>query len=199
MKALDLFCGAGGASMGLHRAGFEVVGVDVKPQPSYPFEFRQGDALEADLAGFDFAWASPPCQAYIRGGLVKNQDEHPALIDPVREKLDAWTGPYVIENVPGSPLRKDLILCGSMFNLAVRRHRWFELRGFWVMQPVCDHSEPVTGVYGKPHGKQGAWPGMLPGSLSSWSEAMGIDWMTTRELSQAVPPAYSEYIAGGVL
>jgi DNA (cytosine-5)-methyltransferase 1 len=128
--------------------------------------------------------------------LVKG--EHPELIEPVRDMLTAWGGPFVIENVPGAPLRKDLILCGSMFDLAVRRHRWFECENFggpMFLTPTCDHSRPVAGVYGSPHGKQGAWPGMLPGSLSSWSEAMGIDWMNVKELSQAVPPAYSEYIA----
>ena len=197
-RALDLFCGAGGASMGLYRAGFEVVGVDIVDQPNYPFEFIRGDALDAELDAFDFVWASPPCQAYIQGGLVKNQSERPALIEPVRAKLTEWGGPFAIENVPGAPLRRDLILCGSMFGLKLRRHRIFECENFGgpvFLQPACQHDGPVVGVYGSPHGKRGAWPGMLPGSLATWSEAMGIDWMSVKELSQAIPPAYSEYIA----
>jgi DNA (cytosine-5)-methyltransferase 1 len=194
-RALDLFCGAGGVSMGLHRAGFDVTGVDISPQPSYPFEFRQGDALEADLAGFDFVWASPPCQRYIRGGL-QNTSKTVDLLGPVRDRLSTLSVPWAIENVPGAPMRPDLVLCGSAFGLSVRRHRWFELS--WpvaALLPPCDHSQPIVGVYGNPHGEKGAWPGMLPSTIETWSEAMGIDWMTAKELSQAIPPAYSEFIA----
>ncbi len=195
MKALDLFCKAGGASMGLHRAGYEVTGVDIEPQPNYPFEFVQADAMEFPLHGYDLVWASPPCQRYIRSGLVKKTGT-PDLVGPIRERLTAIGTPaWIIENVPGAPLRPDVILCGSMFGLAVRRHRWFELStDKLIMGMECDHSQPAVGVYGHPHGDRGAWPGMLPGSLKSWSEAMGIDWMTAPELSQAIPPAYSEYL-----
>jgi DNA (cytosine-5)-methyltransferase 1 len=108
--------------------------------------------------------------------------------------------PYVIENVPGATLRADFVLCGSMFGLRVRRHRWFEVN--WPHSPwtnSCDHSRRITGVYGKPHGKRGAWPGMLPGTLQTWQEAMGIDWMEHTELSQAIPPAYTEHIGGQLL
>ncbi len=194
MRALDLFCGAGGASMGLHRAGFEVVGVDLSPQPHYPFEFRQADALEVPLDEFDLVWASPPCQAYITGGLT-DKSEALDLVDPIRQRLSTLDGYTILENVPGAPMRGDVILCGSAFGLTVRRHRRFELSFPPPLVPPCDHSRPIVGVYGSPHGKQGAWPGMLEGSERTWREAMGIDWMPVRSLSQAIPPAYSEFLA----
>lgn len=195
-RALDLFCSAGGASMGLHRAGYDVVGVDHRPQPSYPFRFIWADALSppVDLSRFDLIWASPPCQAYIRGGTV-DKARHPRLIEAVREILEASGVPWVIENVPGAPIRPDYLLCGSQFGLSVRRHRWFEVS--WrvaTLTPPCDHSRPVAGVYGNAHGKRGAWPGMLPSNHETWSRAMGIDWMTTVELVDAIPPAYAEFI-----
>ena len=118
-RCLDLFCGAGGAGMGLHRAGFEVVGVDINPQPYYPFTFRQGDALDADLEGFDLVWASPPCQAYTEmQRMHKNSAAHKDLVAPMRAKLQAWGGLWIMENVAGSPLRESLMLCGSMFGLS---------------------------------------------------------------------------------
>lgn len=199
LVALDLFCGAGGAAMGLHRAGFDIVGVDINPQHNFPFEFIQADALEIEIDGYDLIWASPPCQRYIRSGLV-DKSKTVDLVGPIRERLQASTSDWIIENVPGAPLRRDVVLCGSMFGLPVRRHRWFELSFSWEEPPMkCDHSEPAVGVYGHPHGKRGAWPGMLPGTLETWKEAMGIDWMTSRELTQAIPPAYSEYIARRML
>jgi len=196
-RLLDLFCGAGGAAMGYHRAGFDVVGVDNRPQPHYPFEFVQANALWVlDFGGalfgqpFDAIHASPPCQSYIRGGL--QHDDHPALVEPVRELLQQTGLPWVIENVPGSPLRPDAVLCGSQFGLDVRRHRWFELSwGEPILTLSCDHSQPIAGVYGALHGRQGAWPGMLPDTLETRREALGIDWMTAAELSDAIPPAYT--------
>jgi DNA (cytosine-5)-methyltransferase 1 len=108
--------------------------------------------------------------------------------------------PWVIENVPGAPMRADIVLCGSMFGLSVRRHRWFETN---VPIPpwthACNHSRPVAGVYGHPHGANGAAPGMLPGDIDTWSKAMGIDWMTAPELASAIPPAYAEHIGGLLL
>jgi DNA (cytosine-5)-methyltransferase 1 len=204
---LDLFCKAGGAAMGYHRAGFDIVGVDIEPQPNYPFTFVQGDATAMGLIN-ELVWshevvavhASPPCQAYIRGGLAATDGRHPRLVEPTRERLKATGLPYVIENVPGAPLRADLVLCGSMFDLSVRRHRWFETNPRlepWT--PPCDHSRPVAGVYGHLHGEAGAWPGMLPSTLASWSDAMGIDWMTADELADAIPPAYTEFIGERLL
>ena len=195
---LDLFCGAGGAAVGYHRAGFDVIGVDINPQPHYPFEFIQGDALgdlPEGLLGFDAVHASPPCQAYIRSGNTAQDGRHPDLLPATRQLLEDSGLPYVIENVPGAPMRPDLILCGSMFGLDVRRHRWFESNATlppWTSP--CDHSKPVAGVYGHPHGANGAAPGMLPGTLEVWSDAMGIDWMTAAELANAIPPAYTEHI-----
>jgi hypothetical protein len=127
-RLLDLFCGAGGAAMGYYRAGFDVVGVDIKKQPNYPFEFIWDDALEAvtDLAcGFDAIHASPPCQHYMRSGMVR-KDLAPDLVGQTRIALETAGLPWVIENVPGAPIRPDIVLCGSMFGLGVRRHRWFE-------------------------------------------------------------------------
>lgn len=200
-RLLDLFCGAGGASMGYHRAGFDVVGCDINPQPHYPFPFVQADALAPpfDLSGFSLIHASPPCQAYVRSGMVAKDGRHPMLIEPVRAMLESSGVPWVIENVPGSTLRADVVLCGSMFGLAIRRHRWFETSPTLLgLTPPCDHSRPITGVYGHPHGKGGAFPTkrrpMLPSDAETWSREMGIDWMTPRELSQAIPPAYTEWI-----
>lgn len=207
-RLLDLFCGAGGAAMGYHRAGFDVVGVDIRPQPNYPFEFWQADALEflrkynvgSPGMGFRAIHASPPCQAYMRSGTVARDGRHPDLLVPTRELLEATGLPWVIENVPGAPMRPDAVLCGSQFGLAIRRHRWFEFS--WaepVLTLACDHSRPVTGVYGHPHGKGGANAGMLPSDLETWSREMGIEWMATAELAVAIPPAYTEFIGHQLL
>jgi DNA (cytosine-5)-methyltransferase 1 len=200
-RLLDLFCGAGGAAMGYHRAGFDVVGVDHKPQPNYPFEFCRDDfrSLSLDwLRTFDAIHASPPCQAFIRGGL--QGDTLGDLLAPTRTLLESSWLPWVIENVPGAPMRPDAILCGSMFGLSCRRHRWFEFS--WhepLMTLGCDHSQAIVGVYGHPHGAAGAFPGMLPGTRKSWADALDIGWMTADELSQAIPPAYTEYIGEALL
>ena len=204
-RLLDLFCGAGGAAMGYHRAGFDVVGVDINPQPRYPFEFHQGDALTWPLDGFDVIHASPPCQGYIQSGMVAKDGRHPRLVEPVRERLLGSTAAVVVlENVPGAPLRRDLVLCGTAFGLGVRRHRIFEVHGATpAAPPPCDHSYPVTGVYGHPHGRGGAWRNgkkpMLPSDLETWRRGMGIDWMLAREITQASPPAYTEFIGRQLL
>src|SRR5215510_8484755 len=140
-RALDLCCGAGGASWGLYLAGFDVVGVDIRPQPHYPafhdkpyarhFTFLQADALTVDLSGYDFVWSSPPCQAHTSLRKMHNARRHIDLIPATRAKLQAWGGPWIIENVPGSPLYGAVTLCGTMFNLGcqdaeLRRHRLFE-------------------------------------------------------------------------
>lgn len=194
LRALDLFCGAGGASMGLHRAGFRVVGVDIVPQFNYPFRQIRADALTVDLSSYDLIWASPPCQRWVSQSRVDSPD----LITPIRERLSASGTPWIIENVPAAPLRRDVMLCGTMFGLPLRRHRIFETSFGELETPSCDHSGAVVGVYGRPHGLDGACPTMLPSTPETWRIAMGIDWMTTDEMTQAIPPAYSEFIANSV-
>lgn len=217
---LDLFCGAGGAAMGLHRAwpDAEIVGVDVKPQPRYPFTFVQADAMTYPLEGFDFIWASPPCQAYtMMRHMGKNAGKGaPDLVAPVRERLLESGVPWVMENVIGSPLRFPLKLCGSSFGLGVRRHRVFE-SSFLVLGTPCMHDRDPIPVWGdgrpsrqearkakRPIAVYGDHP-QQPGdktyrcnrarTLKEGQEAMGIDWMEWKELTQAIPPAYSEHIA----
>ena len=203
-RLLDLFCGAGGAAMGYSRAGFEVVGVDIEPQPRYPFEFIQHDALAFPLrtwGEFDAIHASPPCQRFVRSGMY-DRTTHPDLLTPARALLEQTGVPWVIENVPGAPMRPDAVLCGSQFGLEVRRHRWFEFS--WaepILTLACDHStlNPV-GVYGHPRGrrsKQGKPWGW--GNYEDWVRAMGIDWMRGEELAQAIPPAYTELIGHQLL
>jgi len=202
MKILDLFCGAGGAAMGYSRAGFEVVGVDIAPQKHYPFEFIQADALDPPLFWdeFDVIHASPPCQGYSVLNKA-NKKNYPKLIEPIREILKNIGLPYIIENVLGAPLIDPLLLCGSMFNLGasgyqLRRHRLFET-SFDIPQPLCNHQGYAIGVHGG-----GRWDnskaktrGGYQGTKAERAEAMGIDWMNRDELSNAIPPAYTQYIA----
>ena len=197
-RALDLFCCAGGAGMGLHRAGFDVTGVDHNDQPNYPFHFRQANALSYPLDGFDFIWASPPCQAYSIASASQRVrgKEYADLIEPIRKRLVASGIPWVIENVPGSPIRADLILCGSQFNLRVIRHRLFECSfPIFVLTPPCNHPPDPVVVVG--HGTT-SWARKKNGGKCHTSKekraAMGIQWTTREELSQAIPPAYSEFI-----
>ncbi len=213
-RALDLFCGAGGASMGIHRAGFDVTGVDIKPQPRYPFAFTQSDAMDESLwhiissAFYDFIWASPPCQAFSLAGGGKNRANHPDLIEPIRSRLKTIGCLYCIENVPQAPLRVSICLDGGMFGLNTYRKRNFETN-FAILQPsytpafgpLTRHGAvTVTGHPGwvrKVHPNKrfrGRW-----GTLAEWKSAMQIDWMTGKELAQAIPPAYSEYIARRVI
>jgi hypothetical protein len=200
-RLLDLFCGAGGAGMGYHRAGFEVVGVDIAPQPHYPFEFHQGDALKYIAAHgheFDAIHASPPCQRYsiITKNVAKITENWPDLVEPVRQLLVQSGKPYVIENVVGAPLRVDLLLCGSMFGLGVARHRIFESN---ITMPLltltCRHENIYNPYAGKPGER----------TANRFRQAMGIDWMPTSggasrkrgvsgDLSNAIPPAYTEFI-----
>ena len=192
--------------MGLSRAGFEVVGFDIEPQPNYPFEFHQEDALTVDLSRFDAVWTSPPCQAYIQ----RNKNlltKHPKLIEPTRERLKEAEVPYIIENVEGAPLITPLRLCGTMFGLRVRRHRLFEAPGIFELTPPCNHWGTISngdfaGVYafggkGQRHGHGVRDPKSKQGP--DWGTAMGIDWMTKKELTQAVPPAYAEWIGRRML
>lgn len=199
--ALDLFCKAGGASMGLHRAGFNVVGVDIEPQPRYPFEFICADALTVSLEGYDFIWASPPCQDYssLKGFSSKARGK---LIPDIRARLMATGCPYAIENVVGADLIAPIKLCGSMFGLGVWRHRLFEMSHPPILVPACRHDlvrEPVdvTGTGGPFTGtrkKPGGGISRKPRNLEHAKAVMGIDWMTRSELSQAIPPAFAEFI-----
>jgi len=196
-RLLDLFCGAGGAAMGYHRAGFDVVGVDLEPQPHYPFEFHQADALAFPLDGFDAIHASPPCQAYSQAALgPRNAGKvYPDLLAATREALEASGVPWVIENVPGAPMRPDFRICGCQVGLELRRVRWFETswQAFDLVQP-CYHPHPVVSVVG--HGTP-AWVRQRLGynpTIADYRAAMGIDWMNRDELSLAIPPAYTEHI-----
>ena len=183
--------------MGYHLAGFEVVGVDSKPQPRYPFEFHQADAMTYPLDGFDVVHASPPCKKFTRLSAMHTH-HHPDLLTPTRERLLRSGLPWVIENVPGSPMRPDLVLCGEMFDLGVRRHRWFETNpSLFSLLPRCRHDRRVVSVHGMPGGRS-TRDGVLP-TFAEWKAAMGIDWMSVRELSQAIPPAYTQHIGERLL
>jgi DNA (cytosine-5)-methyltransferase 1 len=205
VKVLDLFCGAGGVSMGLHRAWphAEIVGIDIKAQRRYPFTFIQADALKptVTLADFDFIWASPPCQAHTSLKGMWNAKEHPDLIPQTRALLLASGRPWCMENVPGAPMQFSILLCGTMFGLGwqdaeLRRHRLFETSQP-LLAPNCQHKRKprVIGVYGG-HGRdRRRTVNTQDYPTDARREAMGIDWMMGNELSQAIPPAYSEFIA----
>lgn len=211
---LDLFCGAGGCTRGYQEAGFHAVGVDVNPQPNYiGDEFVQADAIEVlnDLLegsewasmGIEGIHASPPCPRYATITPNVSRAKHPDLIGPIRRRLEKTGLPYVMENVVGAPLRNPIRLCGSSFGLDVRRHRLFEC-SFPILAPPCDHSwqtprfqsldkkmadrgqlASVVGVHGNCN---------YAGEFELRCKAMGIDWMTNAELTQAIPPAYCRFI-----
>lgn len=183
--------------MGLHRAGFEVTGVDIEPQPNYPFKFLQADALTFPLDGFDFIWASPPCQQFCALNGREDLSGYPDLVDPVRQRLAASGAVTVIENVPGAPVRADITLCGAMFGLRAYRHRLFEC-SFPIAAP--DHPEHKIRVNRRGENRRTHWAAggfiTITGDIGTYigPEAMGIDWMTGNELSEAIPPAYAEHI-----
>ena len=224
MKLLDLYCSAGGAGYGFSLLGFDVVGVDIKPQPHYPFTFHQADALEflaTHGSEFDYIHASPPCQAHsamTKGRWQDRVNNHPQLIDPTRELLLKLGKPFDIENVPGAPLINPIMLCGTMFNLTtkhgsqLRRHRYFETNWQVGLVPPCNHNKgSAIGVYGG-----GQHPGRrnIPATIGVYGhaggssnrdnllqfgtqdrrDAMEIQWMSGNELSQAIPPAYTKFL-----
>lgn len=200
MRILDLFCGAGGAAVGMKRAGAtDIMGIDIVPQPEYPFCFVQQDIAELtvdEIANYDpdFIWTSPPCQAFSWAAARWKADgrDYPELVSYTRSLLIAAGRPFVIENVPTAPIRRDLVLTGMMFGLGVIRRRAFELHGFWCLSPDGSKRGSVRGgqyvtVVG--HGCDGK------ADLKSWQQAMDIDWISDRKaLTEAVPPAYSQYI-----
>ena len=212
---LDLFCGAGGASAGYHRAGFGVIGVDLADQPRYPFEFIQGDALEVmdrllaggavaghQLGDFAAIAGSPPCQFKALATLSQRRagKVYPDLITPMRPRLEASGRPWVIENVPGAPLRPDFRLCGCMFGLELpgvgqlRRERWFETSWRAVAAPVPHrHWGPAISICG--HGTP-QWMRARTGhvGVAAWRQVMQIGWTTRQELAEAIPPAYTAHV-----
>lgn len=213
LRLLDLFCGAGGAAMGYHRAGFdEIVGVDIKPQKRYPFNFVQADALDflaRHGADFDLIHASPPCQFATSLRSLHPNKRYSNLIPATRALLRRTGRPYVIENVAGARthLNNPILLCGTMFGLGCAsaelwRHRLFEVEPFYFLPPPCRHKcdrvRRVITVIGKSGGKstRRATNGF---SAAQRNVAMGIDWMTQTELSQAIPPAYTEWLGRRLL
>jgi site-specific DNA-cytosine methylase len=203
-RILDMFCGAGGAGMGYHRAGFDVIGVDIAPQPNYPFFFVQMDALEMLLGSFtkfDAFHASPPCQAHsaLGKGTNDNSDEYPDYLEVTRAVLKATGKPYVIENVQSAPMENPITLCGEMFGLRVIRHRLFE-SNILLMQP--EHIKHRGRVAGWRHGEKFDGPyfavygnGGGKGTLDEWRTAMDMPWAQTKlEIAEAIPPAYTEYL-----
>jgi DNA (cytosine-5)-methyltransferase 1 len=201
-RLLDLFCGAGGAGMGYHRAGFDVVGVDINPQPRYPFEFHQGDALKFLLEHweeFDAFHASPPCQAWTLAQRIQG-NEHPDFVTATRSAFQLIGAPYVIENVEGAPLWHPITLCGASFRgLRVYRHRLFESSHVLTEPLHIEHMWPIRKMGRKP------LPGEFMHVVGNFSgvdqarEAMGIDWMTRDELRESIPPAYTEWIGAQLL
>ena len=200
-RILDLFCGAGGAAAGYHLAfpDAEIVGVDINPQPRYPFTFVQSDALTFPTDGFDFIHASPPCQHFTRyrnvvKDIAERYDNH---LPATQARLRAQDTPWVIENVEGAPMSPTVVLCGSMFGLDVRRHRLFE-SSFMMLQQPCNHKAWTERPY---KGSTGRGP-RFTCEIGAWNEplqlqmrAMGATHrMTLRELSESIPPAYTRYI-----
>lgn len=208
MKLLDLYSKGGGAGYGYHLAGFEVVGVDIKKQKRFPFEFIQADAIEVlkdkdFISKFDVIHASPPCQTHsatkhLRIAQGKSTDKID-LIPETRELLIESEKPYVIENVPGAPLINPVQICGSWFDLKVRRHRLFE-SNMPLIGTGCKHKEQ-----GRPVGIYGSMRDEIPGgghtakSIEQAREAMGIDWLLWGELVEAIPPAYTKHLGDQII
>ena len=206
MRLLDIFCGAGGASKGYEMAGFDVTGIDLKSGKRYPFTYIKKDfktLTVEDLQDYDVIHASPPCQTFsitknLRIAQNKKTDKED-LLDVTRQLLIDSGKPYVLENVPGAPLRNPIQLCGSVFNLQVRRHRLFE-SNMPLKGSGCDHKQQ-----GRPVGIYGSLNDKIPGggqtakTIEIAREAMGINWMIWTELVEAIPPMYTEFIGKQVM
>lgn len=233
MRLLDLFCCAGGAAVGYHRAGFTPYGVDINPQPNYPYAFHQGDVLEVmrvlnaggaidfthpcgrvewlTLADFVLAHASPPCQAFSKTKTL-HTNTHPDLVEPTRAALIETGLPYIIENVVGAPLLDPLVLCGTEFNmtapdvdglpLKLVRHRLFESNLPLTRAGTCNHDPKV--LTASIYGAGGGWTpehrdsatrrgGYVP-HTDVCRALLGVDWTTKHELSQVVPPRFTEHL-----
>lgn len=208
-RLLDAFCGAGGCSVGYVRAGFDVVGVDNRPMPRYPFEFHQADALtfiEEHGHEFDAIHASPPCQAYSSLQSLHKTVERADLLAPTRRALVAVGKPWAIENVIGAPIQHGIYLCGTMFDLRVYRHRWFETP-FLIWQPHHPRHTMPAYAHRAPDGRSrkeiymaGDSFASVTGNAGSYAgPGMGIDWMVGKELSQAIPPAYTAFIGARLM
>jgi len=200
----DLFCGAGGAGMGLSRAGFKVIGFDIEPQPNYPFEFHRMDAFDVDLSWFDAAWASPPCQAFSVTRKIHGTEGHDYkdLIAATRFRLEMSGVTFIIENVMPAPIREDIKLCGRMFGLRLLRHRKFESSIPLIAPDHPRHTGTTLSKNTYSCFKNGADYITVGGhnfNRADGNIAMGIDWMTKQELTQAVPPAYAEWIGRRLL
>ena len=207
-RLLDLFCGAGGASEGYRRAGFDVVGVDIAPQPRYPFTFVRGDALEylaAHLGDFDAYHGGPPCQPFCAYRRLGNGvgEGYADLVDATRTAFGELPAgvPWVIENVPGAPLRDPVRLCGSSFGLDVRRHRLFE-SNFEIPTVPCDHgwqTPRFAQATNRANLRSTVEVGVYRIPLAVQRTAMGIEWMRLRELSESIPPAYTEHVGRAMM
>ena len=210
LRALDICCKQGGATKGLQRVGFHVTGVDIEAQPNYcGGAFVRANALDLPfkfLRRFDFIWASPPCQAHTALKVMANAGTHANLIPPMRAMLRDAERPYVIENVEGAPLCNPFMLCGTQFGLGIethelRRHRIFESNIPALAFPRrCKHRKTAIGIYGDHARAERIWRGKgshFPDAekVAIAGRAMDIDWMDWDGLTQAIPPAYSEFIA----
>lgn len=201
-RGVELFCCAGGASMGYHRAGIDMVGVDIAPQPNYPFEFIQADAFQflADLGNeFDFISAHPECRDHTPLTSVAGYRGTGWQLAEIEQRLREFDVPYVIENVAASPLKADITLCGKMFGLRVKRHRKFKSNVPLVAPPHPRHTVPTATRQRRQRWAEG-WDISVTGDVGTYlgPEAMGIDWMTGNELSQAIPPAYTQFIGAQI-
>lgn len=208
MKLLDLYCGVGGASAGYAAAGFEVHGVDLKHGKRYPYTYLRADVLDIlqddnFIQQFDVIHASPPCQTHSITQHLRNAQGKTTskvdLIPQTRAALIASGKPYIIENVPGSPLINPVQLCGSSFNLKVRRHRLFE-SNMPIKGTGCNHK-----AQGRPIGVYGSLNDQIPNggrtavNITEARQAMGIDWAIWTELVEAIPPEYTDYLGAQIV